>query len=218
LGAGIRARRAVLGLSEVGLAKRLGVRLAEVRSWERGGRLPEITVVRAIARVLEVDSATMLQWLEMAGLDVGTITGEGEIPIVLLTDDAPADPFAEPSVTVDLASPPAVDRPVVQWAPTPSTPVESIRLPPGPSPILGRTRLAPAAVVFPEPDGRTVVYSAAAPETPQVVRRMSRRRRVVTAIALIALGITLWWAFGQLGRGLSSVVDEIGGLGLMLGV
>jgi len=35
----------------------------------------------------------------------------------------------------------------------------------------------------------------------------------VTVVALAALGLVLWWAFGELGSGLSTMVDRLGHTG-----
>ncbi|HEX9978819.1 MAG TPA: helix-turn-helix transcriptional regulator [Acidimicrobiia bacterium] len=191
LGAALRARRAAMGMSEARVAMALRVRLSEVRAWERGDSVPDAATVRGLARLLGLDSTTGLGWLEMAGVDVGTTSGEREVSILLLAGDAPADPFRDPAVVVDLTPR------------RPSTPVRRPQALPHPAVSIPS--------VFPEPGNEVYVYSTSPAEPIQRVRQIDRRRRLVTTIALVGLGILLWWAFGQLGNGLATVVDRLSG-------
>ena len=192
LGAALRARRTAMGMSEARVAMALRVRLSEVRAWERGDSVPDAATVQGLARLFRVDSTTGLDWLEMAGVDLGTTSGEREVSILLLAGDAPADPFRDPALVVDLTSPRPPTRSILpSAAPRPSVPV--------------------AYSVFPEPGSGIHVYSTAPSEPMHQVQRMDRRRRLVTTIALIALGLVLWWAFGQLGNGLSTMIERLGG-------
>jgi len=186
-GGALKERRLGAGMTEARLATALGVRLSEVRAWERGSGVPEAPIVRRLAGLLRLDSVTAMDWLEMAGVDLGATAGR-EVSIQLLSGDAPADPFGDHSVVVDLTEPTRLPRLV----------------PPLPAPP---RKVVPMAVVFPEPGSPVYVYSDSVAEPIQRVRRTNRRRLVVTTLALIGLGLVLWWAFGELGSGLSSVID-----------
>ena len=82
----IRARRQALGLTQDGLAERLGVSAPAVSKWEKGLNYPDITLLPALARTLGVDMNTLLSFqedmsdedirvLQMAAFGVGTLEG-----------------------------------------------------------------------------------------------------------------------------------------------
>lgn len=60
----IRTRRQALGLTQEGLADRLGVSAPAVNKWERGVNYPDITLLPALARTLGVDLNTLLSFQE----------------------------------------------------------------------------------------------------------------------------------------------------------
>lgn len=60
----IRTRRQALGLTQEGLAARLGVSAPAVNKWERSIHYPDITLLPALARVLGVDLNTLLSFQE----------------------------------------------------------------------------------------------------------------------------------------------------------
>ncbi len=60
----IRTRRQALGLTQEGLAGRLGVSAPAVNKWEKAIHYPDITLLPALARVLEVDLNTLLSFQE----------------------------------------------------------------------------------------------------------------------------------------------------------
>src|SRR3972149_5932093 len=92
-GDALKARRLSAGISEVRVATAISARLSEVRAWERGDRLPDPNAVRALIRLLQVDSAVALDWLDLTGIDQ-EISGDGRGgAILLLSGDSPADPF-----------------------------------------------------------------------------------------------------------------------------
>lgn len=209
-GDALKARRLSAGISEVRVATAIGARLSEVRAWERGDRLPDPNAVRALIRLLQVDSAVALDWLDLTGVDQ-EIRGDGrEVAILLLSDDAPADPFGGPPVVVDLTSRVRAVKPTPRTASPAPAPTRHSPL----SDMTPRSVSVPAtASVFPEPGGTVYVYSNSVPEPPDRVRGITRRRRLVTVVALAALGLVLWWAFGELGSGLSTMVDRLGHTG-----
>ena len=60
----IRTRRQALGLTQEGLAERLGVSAPAVNKWEKAIHYPDITLLPALARVLGVDLNTLLSFQE----------------------------------------------------------------------------------------------------------------------------------------------------------
>lgn len=60
----IRTRRRPLGLTQEGLAERLGVSAPAVNKWEKAIHYPDITLLPALARVLGVDLNTLLSFQE----------------------------------------------------------------------------------------------------------------------------------------------------------
>lgn len=60
----IRTRRQAVGLTQEGLAERLGVSAPAVNKWEKGINYPDITLLPALARVLGVDLNTLLSFQE----------------------------------------------------------------------------------------------------------------------------------------------------------
>lgn len=60
----IRTRRQALGLTQEGLADRLGVSAPAVNKWERESNYPDITLLPTLARVLGVDLNTLLSFQE----------------------------------------------------------------------------------------------------------------------------------------------------------
>ena len=58
----IRNRRRGLGLTQEQVAQRLGVSAPAVNKWERGMSYPDITLVPALARLLETDANTLLSF------------------------------------------------------------------------------------------------------------------------------------------------------------
>lgn len=187
-GSALRERRLAAGISETGLATALGVRLSQVRAWERGDSVPDPQTIRALAGVLRLESTTTLDWLERTGVDLNPPPGGPEVAIVLVPGEAPADPFSE-TVVIDLTRSPHSPPPTRREAP--------------------RTSGRGTAAVFPEPDSGVFVYSEAAPGSHRETRLTGRQRWLVTVVALAALGFVLWWAFGELGSGLGGVFDRL---------
>lgn len=185
LGEAIRERRLAAAISEVRLAAAVGAPVPEVRLWERGHRVPDAATIRALIRVLSVDSAVADEWLEAAGVSP-VVADRPEVSILLLSGDAPADPFGD--APADLGAP-------VRPAP--------------PRAIPARRPASPVAAVFPEPGEAALVYSDAAAQPWR--RRTSWGRRLMMVAAMITFGLVLWWAFGELGQGLSSLMDRLGG-------
>lgn len=56
----IREKRKALGLTQEQTAQRLGVTAPAVNKWERGSTFPDITILPALARLLETDVNTLL--------------------------------------------------------------------------------------------------------------------------------------------------------------
>ncbi len=71
IGARIRARRKVVGLSQEGLADALGLTVQQVHNHERGRSRLEPARLSDVARVLGVEGAYFYEDLAMAGLDEG---------------------------------------------------------------------------------------------------------------------------------------------------
>lgn len=169
------------------------MRPSEIGRWERGEVAPPPTRVRALARVLGVDQATMLSWIADAG-SPGSDDGDA---VDIVIDLAPADPFVritDRSVRIDLV--PSSSRPVASVTPL---------------------RPPPVAAVFPAPgslESDRHVYSAGAGFSREDHQRVrTSARSVGTLMALVALGIALAWAFQQLGSGFGDLVDLFGGGG-----
>jgi transcriptional regulator with XRE-family HTH domain len=181
-------------MSAAHLAEAVGVRPSELGRWERGDAVPPPTRIRALARALGVDQATMLTWIADGSSVLETTTDEVAVDIVI--DLAPPDPF------VTLVHPLPKDSRTVRLA-APATPM---------------ARPRPVASVFPAPtrslDDDRHVYSATGGLLPGRHPRLhSTGRTVRTAIALAALGVALVWAFDQLGHGVSDLLDLFGGPG-----
>ena len=60
----IRTRRQTMGLTQEGLADRLGGRAPAVNKWEKGLNYPDITLLPSLARTLGVDLNTLLSFQE----------------------------------------------------------------------------------------------------------------------------------------------------------
>lgn len=60
----IRAKRLELGMTQGQVAMRLGVSTPAVNKWERGASYPDITLIPALARLLETDANTLLSFQE----------------------------------------------------------------------------------------------------------------------------------------------------------
>jgi hypothetical protein len=128
-------------------------------------------------------------WLEEVGeAPAATV---GEISVRLLTSVLPADPFHGP------AAAPQATQEIIDLRDKPAAPEKIVVV-----------RPTPTGVVFP---GRAeaVVYSSG-PLDP-AASAPSAGRVALTSAALVALGAVLWWAFGQLGTGLSALFDLFGG-------
>ena len=198
VGARMRRRRVALGVSTARLAEEIGVRPSEISRWERGDTTPPPTRIRAMARVLGLDQATMLSWIAGAGDFEPSAADVEHVDITI--DLAPPDPFV---VITDRSRTVAVS--VTRNSPKPQ-PV-AVR------PIL---RPPPVASVFPAPtmslEADRHVYSPVAGfprETHPHLTSTGRMIRVVAA--LIALGLTFRWALGELGHGFGDLLDLFGG-------
>lgn len=188
----MRRRRLALGMSVAHLAEEVGVRPSELGSWERGEAVPPPTRIRALARALGADQATMLAWI-----------ADGESVADVSIDAAAVD------IVIDLAPP----DPFVTLVPRSTEAPRPIRLAAPATPV---ARPRPVASVFPAPsrslDDDRHVYSAIAgfPHASHP-RLHSTGRTVRTAAALVALGVALVWAFQQLGHGVGDLLDLFGG-------
>ena len=60
----IREKRKELGLTQEQVARRLGVSAPAVNKWEKGGTYPDITILPALARLLNTDINTLLCFQE----------------------------------------------------------------------------------------------------------------------------------------------------------
>ncbi|MDO4442529.1 MAG: helix-turn-helix transcriptional regulator [Slackia sp.] len=58
----IRVKRLELGMTQEQVATRLGVSTPAVNKWERGASYPDITLIPALARLLETDANTLLSF------------------------------------------------------------------------------------------------------------------------------------------------------------
>lgn len=58
----IRSRRLAAGLTQEQVATRLGISAPAVNKWERGVSYPDITIIPALARLLETDANTLLSF------------------------------------------------------------------------------------------------------------------------------------------------------------
>ncbi|MBI5157114.1 MAG: helix-turn-helix transcriptional regulator [Acidimicrobiia bacterium] len=194
VGAAVRRHRLALGMDVAQLAEEVGVRPSELGRWERGDAVPPPTRIRALARALRVDQATMLTWIA---------DGEKVVDSLMDTDGAAVD------IVIDLAPP----DPFVTLIPRSAERKDPVRLP---APATRVARPRPVASVFPAPtrslDDDRHVYSPTAGFPHEAHPRLhSTGRTVRTAIALVALGVALVWAFHQLGHGVSDLLDLFGG-------
>ena len=64
IGEVIREKRKELELTQEQVAQRLGVSAPAVNKWERGGTYPDITILPALARLLNTDVNTLLCFQE----------------------------------------------------------------------------------------------------------------------------------------------------------
>jgi transcriptional regulator with XRE-family HTH domain len=179
-------------MSVAHLAEEVGVRPSELGSWERGDAAPPPTRIRALARALGVDQATMLVWIAAGESGVDAEPDGAAVDVVI--DLAPPDPFV--TLVHRTAETP---RPVRLATPAPRV-----------------TRPRPVASVFPAPtrsldDDRHVYSSTAGFPRDAHPRLHSTARTVRTAIALVGLGVALVWAFQQLGHGVGDLLDLFGG-------
>ena len=60
----IRRKRKELGLTQEQVAQRLGISAPAVNKWERGSSYPDITILPALARLLNTDANTLLCFQE----------------------------------------------------------------------------------------------------------------------------------------------------------
>lgn len=60
----IRKRRLALNMTQEQVATRLGVSAPAVNKWERGASYPDITLIPALARLLNTDANTLLSFEE----------------------------------------------------------------------------------------------------------------------------------------------------------
>lgn len=58
----IRTRRRLLGMTQEQLAQRIGVSAAAVSKWEMGASYPDVTLLPALARLLETDLNTLMSF------------------------------------------------------------------------------------------------------------------------------------------------------------
>ncbi len=73
----IRSRRQALGLTQEGLAEKLGVSAPAVNKWEKALNYPDITLLPTLARILGVDLNTLLSFQEdMTQEEVGLFLGQ----------------------------------------------------------------------------------------------------------------------------------------------
>ena len=198
VGALLHHRRVALGMSTARLAEDIGVRPSEISRWERGDTTPPPTRIRAMARVLGLDQATMLSWIAGAGDFEPSAADVDHVDITI--DLAPPDPFV---VITDRSRTVAVS--VTRNAPKPQ-PV-AVR------PVL---RPPPVASVFPAPtmslEADRHVYSSVAGFPRAAHPHLTSTGRMIRVVAaLIALGLTFRWALGELGHGFGDLLDLFGG-------
>jgi transcriptional regulator with XRE-family HTH domain len=58
----LKALREQAGLSQIELAKRLGIYQSSITRWERGQGEPGVSLVKPLATILGVDVNTLLDW------------------------------------------------------------------------------------------------------------------------------------------------------------
>ena len=77
----IREKRKELGLTQEQVARRLGVSAPAVNKWEKSGTYPDITILPALARLLNTDINTLLcneiaKTMETDGMEAAVDTAE----------------------------------------------------------------------------------------------------------------------------------------------
>ena len=167
----IKNRRSELGLSQGKLGELVGRSASSVRSWERDKSHPsEQSIVTALSAVLGIDEAELF---ELSGQQAPEVETSPTIEQALATLN-PA------TIEEELAA--AIQEPL----PAPETPQPAVRQ---------------AAYVAPPPPYS--VGSAIPPaHEPSYMedrsqRQLYRVRNLATIVVMVALGITLLWAFAE---------------------
>ncbi|MDP2623419.1 MAG: helix-turn-helix transcriptional regulator [Actinomycetota bacterium] len=172
-GQSLRQRRFDLGWTQGRLAAAMGVPPSDIARWERGESLPSLATIRVAARVLGTRPERARIWLEQEGEAASAAsTAGGEHMVHLETYDPPADPFERLGVRKT--------KPPQRRDPGSAEPARGAR----------------SGLVFPEYT-QAVVYSSG--PLPVTAPGLTLGRFTRTSAVLIALGVVLWWAFGQLG-------------------
>lgn len=170
----IKSRRSELGLSQAKLGELVGRSASSVRSWERDKSYPsEHSIITALSAVLGVEEATLF---ELSGQAQPEVETSPTIEQALATLD-PA------TIEEELAAKTSGQ--------TPEPPSEST-----PAPVT-----QPPAYVAPPPP-YTVTAAVPRVHEPSYMedrsqRQLYRVRNLATIVVLVALGITLLWAFSE---------------------
>ncbi|HEX6301027.1 MAG TPA: helix-turn-helix transcriptional regulator [Acidimicrobiia bacterium] len=204
----VRYRRTKLGMSQTQLAELVGRSTSTIRSWERDKSRPNDTqVLSALAAILGIDERQLFEKAEVDLPDVVESSPTVEQALATLSmEEAPVDDD-EPIVAID---PDLAPRPTV-------VPVEQFRLDlvevgerfdedgfrnveAVREKVLVSSVEGPAFAAPPDPYVQT-------PLTPTVAdlsyieddsqRQLYRVRNLATLVAVVALIVTLIWAFGE---------------------
>jgi transcriptional regulator with XRE-family HTH domain len=204
----VRYRRTKLGMSQTQLAELVGRSTSTIRSWERDKSRPnDPQILSALAAILGVDERQLFEKAEVDPPSVVEATPTVEQALATLSmeevpvdDDEPTvpvdpDPAQRPTVvaveqfSLDLVE--VGDRPEEDG----SRKVEAVR-----EKVLVSSVEGPGFVAPPDPYVQT-------PLTPTVAdlsyvedesqRQLYRVRNLATLVAVVALIVTLIWAFGE---------------------
>jgi transcriptional regulator with XRE-family HTH domain len=216
----LRERRRELGLTRTRLAEESGLPAADIARWERGDVLPAPTEIVVLADAVGLDEAETLSFIDQAvTIDIST----PEVAVEITNPGEPnPNPFADRAKFIR-TNPRRVDRVMSRIEElrnsVTSAPARNRLQPPSvtrgviPPPPQTSSRQKPAPGILPtsksgRPDPTNRVYATTTPPISLAdEERFYRTRRVATSVALIGLGLLLWWAVGELGDGIGNLLD-----------
>jgi transcriptional regulator with XRE-family HTH domain len=234
-GDSIRRGREIAGLSQAKVAELIGKSPSTIRSWELGRTSPaEAAAVSALAAVLGINESTLLR---RAGFDepapVPRLSLEQELAALRSADPTPIpppDPLATTTTPKEKAKKP-LGKPAfagLRQGPPRHLIPKGIGLQPVP-PLLAAATAPPekaepgpiSITVVPAPEPAPTARERKVTMLPRLGTRTARSyvedsdqryfyrwRGAVTAIALVAMFVTFWWALRNLGGAIS---DFVGG-------
>lgn len=193
----VRYRRTKLGLSQTRLAELVGRSPATIRSWEADRSVPrDPKILETLVAILGVDERTLFGKVGMEPPVVDETSPTVEQALATLAPETPSQPAHGPKAFEELTAEIALERgegPLDDEAPAPA-----------PAP---RVESRPRLRVVPQPKP-VPVRPATTTLTPVVVRELSyiedptqrqfyQIRTLAAVVGLVALVVSLFWAFGH---------------------